>query len=150
MTNDDWTTQLKQLHENDKAKHQAVAEAEAKKKQQEQDKKNHISELLRHSRAYELMREVQKLLLNGKGVLDVFEASNDYERTITLAWQGPISDARRPNPEDPDDCYYIQVGVRHGRLWVNDKPLSPPTPNALKIALLKAAKNPERQKINQS
>ena len=148
MTNDDWLAQLKQLHEKDKAKQQAIANAEAEKKQQEQARKNHISALLRQSRAYELLREVQKALLAGKGVLDVFEASNDYERTITLAWQGPISDARKPNPEDTDDCYYIQVGVRHGRLWVNDRPLSSPTPKALKLALLKASQNPERQKLN--
>ena len=144
---DDWLTQLSRLREEDKARNVADAEAEEKKKQEEEARKNHISQLLRQSRAYELLRDVQKALLGGKGVLDVFEASDDYERTITLAWQGPISDARKPNPEDPDDCYYIQVGVRHGRVWVNDKPLSSPTPEALKIALLKASKNPELQKL---
>ena len=145
---DDWLEDLYQLYEEDKAKRQAEAEAEAKKKQQEEARQNQASELLRQSRAYELLRQVQKALLGGNGLLDVFEASNDYDRTITLVWQGSISEARKPDPEDPADCYYILVGVRHGRVWVNDRPLSSPTPKALQIALLQAAKNPERQKLD--
>ena len=144
---DDWLAELSQLHEEDKVKHLAKAEAEAKKRQEEEARKNQVSQLLRQSRAYELLRDVQKALLAGKGVLDVFEASDNYDRTITLAWQGAISNARRPNPEDPDNCYSIQVGVRQGRVWVNGKPLSSPTPEALKIALLKAGKNPKLQKL---
>ncbi len=145
---DDWLAQLSQLHEDDKTKYQAEAQAEAKKKRQEEARKNQVSQLLRQSKAYEILRQVQKALLAGKGVLDVFEASDDYDRTITLAWQGPISNARKPDPEDPEDCHYILIGVRAGKLWVNGKQLPSATPDALKAALVQASKNPKRQKRN--
>ena len=145
---DDWLAQLSQLREDDKAKHQAEAEAEAEKKRQEEARENQAGQLLRQSRAYELLRQVQKALLGGKGVLDVSEAADDYDLTITLAWQGPISNASKPDPEDPEDCHYILVGVREGKLWVNGKGLPSATPNALKAALLEAGKNPKRQERN--
>ncbi len=143
---DDWLQQLNQLHQEDKAKHQVKIDAEAKKKRQQEARKNQASELLRQSKAYELLRQVQKALLGGKGVLDVFDATDDYDRTITLAWQGPISNAKKPDPEDPGDYNYIMVGVRKGKLWVNDKPLPAATPTTLKAALLQASKQPGRKK----
>jgi hypothetical protein len=87
---------------------------------------------------------VQKVLLGGQGTLDILADVSDYERVVTLVWQGPISAARRPNPEDPQEISYILVGVRQGKLWVNGKKLSPGTPETLKKALIEACENPGR------
>lgn len=143
---DDWLDELRQLHEADKAKHQA----EAKSKNQQQEKKKAQRDkaitLLRKSQAHELLRQVQRTLLAGQGTLDIVDEASDYERVINLVWQGPISAAQRPNPEDPAEYNYILVGVRGGKLWVNGKRVSSATPEALKVALLKACKNPGRAK----
>ena len=63
-----------------------------------------------------------------------------------LAWQGPISDARRPLPKNEVPVNYILVGAKSGKLWVNERSLPAPTPTVLKAALLEAAKNPATQK----
>jgi hypothetical protein len=65
---------------------------------------------------------------------------------LTLVWQGPVSRARKPDPDDPAGYSYILVGVREGRLWVNGKPLAEATPEALKAALLQAARKPGRER----
>lgn len=140
---DDWLDELRQLHESDKARQQAAAEPldlsilSAQLNQQAAD-------LLRQVDAHNLLRQVQKALLNGKGIIDIFEHTNRYERAISLAWQGPISAARKPNAKDPEDYLYILIGVYQGKLYVNDEEVSPVTPEALKIALRKAAQNPGR------
>jgi hypothetical protein len=143
---DDWLAQLSQLHEEDKAKRQANAQAEAQKKRQKDARKNQAGELLRQSRAYELLRQVQKALLGGQGLLDILEATDEIDRAITLIWQGPISNARKPDPEDSEAYYHISVEVKEGKLWVNGKSLALATPTALKAALLQASKNPRHQK----
>lgn len=140
---DDWLQQLSQLHEADKAKRKAEA-----KQPPEQRRQHQAADLLRQSKAHTLLREVQKVFLGGKGLLDVFESAGQYDRGISLVWQGPISAARKPNPNDPEAYQYILVGVRQGKLWVNGKPVPSATPEALKIALLEACKNPERAKRN--
>jgi hypothetical protein len=136
---DDWLEELQQLHEADKVKHQAPQQDEQKPPQTE------ASDLLRKSNAHILLRQTQKVLLDGGGVLDIFDRAGDYERVITLAWQGPISAARKPNPDDPTPYHYILVGVRQGKLWVNGKKLRQATPEALKTALLWASKNPGQE-----
>ena len=141
---DDWLTQLEQLHNADKAKQDAEAEEQAQ--QEKQTKQDQAIELLRNSKAHELLRQVQRALLDGKGVLDVFEQKGKYDRAIVLAWQGPISNAHRPDPEDPADYHYILVGVHQNELWVNGKNVKDATPETLQIELLEAAKNPAIQK----
>jgi hypothetical protein len=89
---------------------------------------------------------VQKALLGGEGVLDIFDRAGNYDRVITRAWQGPISAARKPNPNDPEPYNYILVGVRKDKLWVNGKSLPETTPEALKAALVEASKKPGREK----
>ena len=91
------------------------------------------------------MRQVQKTLLGGQGTLDFFDRAADYERVVSLVWQGPISAARRIDPDDPEPYNYILVGVRDGKLWVNGKKLSTATPKAMQTALLKACRNPGRE-----
>jgi hypothetical protein len=140
--NDEWLEQLRQLHETDKAKRQA----ESATKKQEQAQQNRASELLRQSEAHQLLRQVQKVLLGGQGLLDIFDRAGNYDRVITLAWQGPISAARKPDPDDPEPYHYILVGVRQDKLWVNGKALSSATPAVLKAALLEASKKPGREK----
>ncbi len=140
---DEWLEQLHQLHEADKAKRQT--EIEQKQPEVEPDE---ASNLLRESKAHELLRQVQKVLLGGEGVLDIFDRAGDYDRVISLVWQGPISEARKPDPDDPEAYSYILVGVRQGKLWVNGKRLFSTTPEALKTALLRASKKPGREKRN--
>jgi hypothetical protein len=137
---DEWSTQLRQLHEADKAKREAE-----KPKKPEKSPQSRASELLKNSGAHQWLRQVQKMLLNGGGVLDIFDRAGDYDRVITLAWQGPISEARKPNPDDPEPYNYILVGVRNDTLWVNGKCLADTKPNTLKTALLEAAKNPGQE-----
>lgn len=142
MSND-WLHQLQQLHAADKARRQAEAP-----QAERQPSPSPASELLRQSQAHALLRQVQKALLNGGGVLDIFDRAGDYERVITLAWQGPISAARKPNPDDPAPYHYILVGVRQGSLYVNGRKLKETTPEALKAALLRASKKPGQEKRN--
>jgi hypothetical protein len=139
---DDWLDQLRKLHDADKARSQA-------KSKEQQVQKSHASDLLRQSQAHKLLRQVQKVLLSGQGTLDIFDRTGDYERVISLVWQGPISNARKPNPDDPEPYNYILVGVRNGKLWVNGKALSAPTPEALKVALVQASQKPGREKRGQ-
>lgn len=136
--NDDWLEQIRQLHEADKAKRSQP------KKEQQITEQDQAANLLTQSRAHDLLRQVQKTLLDGQGLLEISDRAGQYERMISLAWQGPISDARKPNPDDSEDYWYILVGVRDGKLWVNGKPVPAATPDALKTALLRACKNPGR------
>ena len=95
--NDDWLDQLNQIREADKAKHQPKTEAELAPPPQ-----NLAVELLRQIKAHELLRQVQRALLGGQGTLDTFDRAQDYDRLLALVWQGPISEARRPDPNDPE------------------------------------------------
>lgn len=140
--NDDWLQQLRQLREDDLARQRNSLEA----KKQVQSPQRQASDLLRQARAHELLRQVQRTLLDGQGLLDIFERKGQYDRVLTLVWQGPISAARKPDPDDPAGYSYILVGVREGRLWVNGKALSEATPAALKAALVLAARNPGRER----
>lgn len=135
---DEWLEQLRGLHEADKAKREAAVEPE-----QPQDRQSQAAKILQQSKAHTLLRQVQKVLLGGGGQLDVFESTTQYDRGLALVWQGPISAARKPKPNDPDEYHYILIGVRDGRLWVNGKALPSATVEALKAALLAASKHPE-------
>ncbi len=138
MSND-WLEQLRQLHEADKASHQA-------KQKKKQVQRSQASDLLRQSEAHKLLREVQKVLLGGEGTLDIFDRAGDYERVISLVWQGPISAARKPNPDDPEPYNYILIGVKEGKIWVNGRKLPAATPEILKAALVQASKKPGQEK----
>jgi hypothetical protein len=138
---DDWLNQLQQLRDADKTKHQPPVEIDV-----ESQRKQQAVDLLRKSRAHELLRQVQKTLLGGQGTLDFFDRKGDYERVISLVWQGPISEARRPDPDDSEPYNYILVGVRKETLWVNGKKVAEATPETLKTALLEACRKPGRAK----
>lgn len=140
-----WLAQLRQLHDEDRAKREAEAAQQQQLAQQELVQQDAITVLLRDSRAHELLRQVQKALLNGNGTLTVYDKARTFDKAIVLAWQGPISDARRPTPDNSDPVFYILIGVRQGQLWVNQQPVKTPAPTALKAALLEAAKNPANQ-----
>jgi hypothetical protein len=140
--NDDWLDQLHQIREADQARRQS----EVEQQEQLQARQRQASDLLRQSHAHELLRQMQKTLLGGQGLLDVFERKGQYDRVLTLVWQGPVSAARKPDPDDPTGYSYILVGVREGRLWVNGQPLAEATPAALKAALLQAARRPGRER----
>jgi hypothetical protein len=141
--NDNWLDELHQLHEQDKTRHEAAVEQLDLSVLPSQRVKE-AADLLRQVDALNLLRQVQKALLNGKGVLDIFEQTKRYERAISLAWQGPISAARKPDPKNPEAYQYILIGVRQGKLYVNDKEVTPVTSEALKRALVEASKKPGR------
>lgn len=141
---DNWLEQLRQIHDADKIRQQALA---AKAEQAEQQ--NAAAELLRRHRAHELLRLVQKNLLDGKGLLTVVEQPRKFDRAVVLTWQGPVSEARRPDPKSDEDYQYILIGVKQGRVWVNNQLVKPATPGSLQAALLEAAKNPAVQKPKQ-
>jgi hypothetical protein len=138
---DNWLNELRQLREQDKISRQPTVESldlsllAVQRAQQAAD-------LLRQADALNLLRQVQKALLDGKGVLDIFEQTQRYDRAISLAWQGPLSEARKPDPKSTEAYQYILIGVRQGTLYVNDKKVTPATPQALKIALVEAARKP--------
>lgn len=143
---DDWLEQLRQLHEADRVSQETKFDKEQQKQEERQERQKQASEILRQSKAHELLRQVQKTLLAGQGLLDIFDRASDYDRVISLVWQGPISAARKPDPDDPAEYQYILVGVRQGKLWVNGKQIPAATPETLKTALLKASKKPGREK----
>jgi hypothetical protein len=139
---DDWLTELQKLREEDEAKRQAELD--------ELDlsvisRQNQAAQILRDSDAHNLLRKVQKVLLNGKGIIDIFDRTKQYDRAIALIWQGPISDARIPKPDDPDEYHYILVGAKGDNLYVNGRRLKDTTPETLKPALVWASKNPMKQ-----
>ena len=139
---DDWLDELRKVREED----QARVEAEIDELNlQVLDRKNQAIEVLRQSDAHNLLRKVQKVLLDGKGVIDIFDRTKQYDRALALIWQGPIAQARRPRTEDPDDYHYILVGAKGDQLFVNGKLLKSATPDMLKSALVWASKNPLRQ-----
>jgi hypothetical protein len=138
----DWLDELRQLHEADKQKHEEEARALDLSVLRRSEQ---AADLLSKCQAYRLLRRAQQALLAGKGQIDISEHTEKYERVITLVWQGPISNARMPDLNDPEDYQYVAVGTRGGKVYVNEQVLEPVTPEALKVALIKASKKPARQ-----
>lgn len=132
---DTWLQELKAIREKDKVKRAAPSQPKVV------DVMEEASDLLNESQAHYLLRQVQKALLGGKGILKTYENTNGYTLALALLWQGPVSNATRPIKHN-QPYYYIVVGVRDDKLWVNDHPIPAPTPDALKTALLAASKDP--------
>lgn len=144
---DNWLDELYRMHNEDKAKQQALEKpAPLDLSVLPENQAELAAAVMRSVNAHNLMRRLQSALLGGKGIVNIFDSKDDYDRMITLAWQGPISKARKPNPEDPSDYHYISVGARGKRLFVNDQEVTALTPEALKAALVEAAKNPGKLK----
>lgn len=139
---DDWLDELRKIREEDQARVQAQTDA---LELSMLNRKNQAIDVLRQSDAHNLLRQVQKVLLGGQGVLDIFDTTQQYDRAIALKWQGPIAQARRPRTEDPDSYQYILIGAKGDKLFVNNKLLKSATPETLKSALLWASKNPLSQ-----
>lgn len=94
--------------------------------------------------AHKILRRVNDALLNGKGVIkDIQDAK--YDQGLALIWQGPVSQARPPRPEDSDKCRFIIVTAKGKQVFVNHTPLKNITPEEFKAALVKAAKEPIEQ-----
>jgi hypothetical protein len=142
---DDWLNQIKQLHEEDKRRLQG--EQKLEQERQVQARRDIAIKLLGQSKAHELLRQVQKALLNGKGLLKVLDQSEEYDQAIVLMWQGSISAARTPDKAN-EDYSYILVGVKENKVWVNGTALAQPTPEALKVSLLEACKKPRRSRAS--
>ena len=143
---DDWLDELQKLREEDEVRQRTQVEA---LDTSVLNRQNQAGQALRQCDAHNLLRKVQKVLLGGKGVIDIFDTTQQYDRAIALIWQGPISNTRLPRPEDPDDYLYILVGAKGDKVYVNHRRLKNVTPEALKAALLWASKKPERQASSQ-
>jgi hypothetical protein len=139
---DDWLAALRQLHDADKARLQTQAEQQEAVAQKEQARIEGARELLRSLKAHELMREAQKALLDGQGTLSLQNNTKKYDLVLILAWQGSVSNARRPTVKDPEPIYYISIGVRDGQVLVNDQKVTTPTPATIQKAILAVAQNP--------
>jgi hypothetical protein len=138
----DWLDELNAIREADKAKQEA---ARAKALEMSLLKRSEQASLaLKKCQAHKLLRRVQSVLLGGQGTLDMFDRDKSYDRALALVWQGPVSEARIPRADDPDDFYYILVGARGDKLFVNGTQVKPVTPEALKPALVEAARKPLR------
>jgi poly(3-hydroxybutyrate) depolymerase len=123
-TGEAWLEQIRQLHEADKLRLQA----EQAREKRAQAEPGAAAKLLSQTQAHLLMRQVQSVLLNGGGRLEIVEQPEDYDRAIVLMWHGPISAARRPDQA------------------VNGKAIAATTPEALKAGLLAACKKPRRSR----
>jgi hypothetical protein len=135
LAGDSWLAELEQLHQADKVVQDAAAEQTRLATQRQQQ----ASQLMQDSHAHELLRQVQKALLAGKGVLRFYTNAGGYDQAVALLWQGPISRAEKPTKDEKADGL-ILVGAREGQLWVNETPLLETTPSALKQALLAACR----------
>ena len=142
---DDWLNQIKQLHDEDKLRLQG--EQEQEQERQAQARRDVAMKLLGQSKAHELLRQVQKALLNGGGILKVLDQSEEYDQAIVLMWQGSISAARKPDKAN-EDYSYILVAVRDNKIWVNGTALAKLTLEALKLSLLEACKKPRRSRAS--
>jgi hypothetical protein len=131
---DDWDSQLRQIYEVDKA-HQQVHE----KREEAPEPKTIAEQLLRRCRAHELMRQVQKTLLDGGGKLQFYEEVGGYDQAVVLMWSGPISAATKPASIADVDAAII-VGANDGGVFVNDSQLAEASPEALKQVLLELAR----------
>src|SRR5512136_1964255 len=92
----DWLNQIRRLYDEDKLKLQYEEE------QRQMQARQAVDELLSRSKAHELLRQVQKALLNGAGVLKVLNKTGEYDQAVVLMWHGPISAARRPDIANED------------------------------------------------
>ena len=131
---DDWTSQLRQIYEVDKEQREAQQSREVAP-----DPKTIAAQLLQECRAHELMRQLQKSLLDGRGKLQFYEKVGGYEQAVVLMWSGPVSDASEPvQIQDVDTA--IIVGANSDGLFVNDSRLPEHSPEALKQRLLEVAR----------
>lgn len=129
----DWLAQLQQLHNTDKAQREAEEQERQRKRQREQ-----AAELMRQCRVHDLLRQMQKALLNGQGAIHIYEKPKEYDLAMALVWNGPISDARTPAKLERAKNN-LTVAAKSDSLWVNNQPVSPATAESLKKALLQAA-----------
>lgn len=139
----DWLDELNTLREADKAKQAAQAKPQPLE-QIVQNRQEQAARTLKKCEAHKLLRRVQNVLLGGKGLIDLGQ-SGDYDQAMSLIWQGPISEARAPRANDPVELQSIVIGAKGNELYVNGQQVSSVTPEALKPALVWAAKNPLRR-----
>ncbi len=137
-----WLDQLKALRDESEAAEKTAEQTPGPTVLSEQEK---ATLALKDSQAHKLLRRVQSVLLGGKGLIDIFDRTNEFDQAIALVWQGPIAKARVPRPDDPAKQQYIIVGAKGENLYVNGKRLKLNTPEALKPALVTAAKKPLTQ-----
>ena len=100
--------------------------------------------VMRVIEAHKILRRVNDALLKGKGLVKEVQDSQ-YDQTLALIWQGPVSKARPPRADDPADCSFIWVAAKGKEVFVNHKPLPNISPEAFKAALVQAAKEPIEQ-----
>ena len=131
---DEWLDELRQIYEEDRARREAREKSRA-----EREPRKTAGQFLKQCRAHELMRHVQKALLDGGGTLRFYEDVGGYDQAVILMWKGPISNAAKlADIEDVDTS--IIVGANGEGVFVNDRKLSDASPEALRDTLLELAR----------
>lgn len=147
---DNWMDELYQMHNEDKAK-QEVSKKNVAPLDLSILSKNRTemaAAAMRSVNALAVVRRLQSALLGGKGIIDTFDGQEDYDQTITLAWQGTFSTARKP--EGMGHYWCVLVGARGKKIFVNHNEVTPLTPENFKAALVEAAKTPIKVKPNKN
>ncbi len=138
----DWLDELDDIRKDDETKQQ---EQKAKIDLSSSNRYEQATSVLKICNVHTLLRRVNGALLHDKGVIDIFDRTDEYDRAITLVWQGSVSKARTPDTTDPSEFQYIVVGAKGSKLYVNGRNLKSNTPETLKKTLVWAAKNPKKQ-----
>jgi hypothetical protein len=137
IDNNNWLDTLSEIRHKDKAE-----QSDLDLDLSVLSKQDPATRLLALCDAHKLLRRVQSVLLAGKGKIDVFDRTKEYDHSMALIWQGPVSRARIPSPKNHEPYQYILIGATAQKVYVNRKELDFVTPEALKRALVKAAEKP--------
>lgn len=134
--NDDWLKELQLIREEAKAEQrEKQAEREAKAAQLKS-----TVDLLKQVNGLEFLRDIQKNVLNGQGLLEQLDDTGKYERALALRWDGPMAAPTRPKDEGQAQ-HGILIGVAKNQLFVNENLVSPATSQALQKSLLQLLRN---------
>ncbi|MCB9098237.1 MAG: hypothetical protein H6632_01765 [Anaerolineales bacterium] len=140
--NDDWLTELQLIREEAKAEQrekQAAHEAKVAQLKSTVD-------LLKQVNGLEFLRDIQKNVLNGQGLLEQLDDTGKYDRALALKWDGSIAAPTRPK-EEGQAQHGILIGVTKDQLFVNENLVSPATSQSLQkslIQLLRSLDKPQQ------
>ena len=143
--NDDWLTELQLIREEAKAEQrekQAAREAQAAQLKSTVD-------LLKQVNGLEFLRDIQKNVLNGQGLLEQLDDTGKYERALALRWDGSIAAPTRPK-EGEQAQHGILIGVTKDQLFVNENRVSPATAQTLQKSLLQLLRNADKPQQTES
>lgn len=134
----DWLDHLHHLREEDQKQQEKSAQ---QLDMSILDRREQANAVLKVAQAHSLLRRMNNALLDGKGLIDSLDSVEGYDETIALVWQGSFSQACRPAPDNPAPVHYVLISAKGRDIYINHKKCQI-TPEAIKAALLHAAKAP--------